>query len=532
MMQTKLYLCALILLIMKKIFAFFVITLLFVASGVSQIVRSFEAPAPDVEQNRASSILTWAQNTGVYNMIGLEEQAPFYAMQRFATSDLASYNGQQLTKIRFLPSSHSSEPTAATYSVVVYKGGNFNGSTSSNSAGTLVFFQELPSVTYGAWNTVELNTPYTINSSEELWFGVYVTAQAGYPMSYDDTTVVSNKGNVMGYDGAWGVPSDFFSNTDVRNWNIAGVVTDGEEESFIDLAVRFVNNGTDLEDITAIEVPAGQPFRPVIAIRNVNSSQATLDYTDTITITGYMDNVPVSTRFLSNDTVPSGYGGWLQISEMTNQQIFAQGYCGTTHTFSYEVSATAGWVDANLTNNRDSITVTFGQYSTLYHITVLNEDSTISPSGVVDVYPGGNQRFVIAPPEGQRIAQALADGVDVTADVHSVVNVGKTYTFYNVLSDHTFQVLYETVEEDTTSVGDLVVPEISLFPNPVGSQLNITSGKMVQKLSVYDCTGRVVKSFAIPSDRFEINVEDLHSGVYFVELVFGNQIITKKFVKM
>ena len=257
MMQTKLYLCALILLIMKKIFAFFVITLLFVASGVSQIVRSFEAPAPDVEQNRASSILTWAQNTGVYNMIGLEEQAPFYAMQRFATSDLASYNGQQLTKIRFLPSSHSSEPTAATYSVVVYKGGNFNGSTSSNSAGTLVFFQELPSVTYGAWNTVELNTPYTINSSEELWFGVYVTAQAGYPMSYDDTTVVSNKGNVMGYDGAWGVPSDFFSNTDVRNWNIAGVVTDGEEESFIDLAVRFVNNGTDLEDITAIEVPAG-----------------------------------------------------------------------------------------------------------------------------------------------------------------------------------------------------------------------------------------------------------------------------------
>ena len=142
------------------------------------------------------------------------------------------------------------------------------------------------------------------------------------------------------------------------------------------------------------------------------------------------------------------------------------------------------------------------------------------------------QRFVIVPPEGQRIAQALADGVDVTADVHSVVNVGKTYTFYNVLSDHTFQVLYETVEEDTTSVGDLVVPEISLFPNPVGSQLNITSGKMVQKLSVYDCTGRVVKSFAIPSDRFEINVEDLHSGVYFVELVFGNQIITKKFVKM
>lgn len=528
---------------MKKIVAFLVIALFFVSSGVSQVVRTAEFPAPDAEQDRSSSILTWSQNTGTYNMIGFDGTTQFYAMQRFATSDLTPYNGQQLTKIRFVPSSTSSEPTNATYSVVVYRGGSFYGLTLLNSAGTLVCSQEVPSVTYGAWNTVTLNTPYTINASEELWIGVYVTAYAGYPMSYDDTTVVSDKGNVMGYDGLWGVPSDFFNNTDVRNWNIAGVVTDGVEESYIDLAVRFVNSGTDLTDITSMEVPAGQPFRPVIYIRNVNSVQASLDYTDTISIVGYMDGVPFSTHYISNDTVASGYGGWLQITEMTYQNIFAQGYCGTTHTFSYELSATAGWADADLSNNRDSITVTFGQYSTLYHITVFNEDSTVSPNGVVHIYPGGNQRFVITPPEGQRIVQALADGVDVTADVHNVVNIGKTYTFYNVQSDHTFQVLYENIPEDTSSVRDLSMPEMSLFPNPTTGVVNVhCTMNDVQsdniEIQVFDVYGRML-NVTNPSDArgtspqtMKIDLSGYSTGIYFVKLVNGGKVIAvQKVVK-
>ena len=453
-------------------------------------------------------------------------------MQRFTESDLSPYDGQQMTKIRFLPSSVSSEPTSAAYKVVVYKGGYYTTSSLLsflNDPGTLVCEQTVTNVTYGTWNTVTLNTPVTIDASQEMWFGVYVTAYAGYAMSHDDATSVSGKGDIMGYGGDWGVASDFFSNADVHNWNVAGFVTDGgSQDSYIDLSIRFVNNGTDQEDITSMNVPAGQAFRPVIIIRNENSVQASLDYTDVTTVTGYMDNAEISTHQLSSETLQSGYGVWLQVSELTSSNIFAQGYCGTTHTFCYEVSAASGWSDADLSNNRDCITVTFGEYSNLYHITVVNEDSTISPSGVVEVYPGGTQRFVITPPEGKQIAQALADDVDVTADVHTVYGVGKTYTFLNVQSDHTFQVLYE----DITSVGDLTLTEVSLYPNPVGSLLNITSGKMVQKMSVFDCTGRVVKSCNTPSDRFEINVDDLHRGVYFVGLVCGNQIITKKFVKM
>lgn len=465
-------------------------------------------------------------------MIGFDGTTEFYTMQRFTTDDLSSYNGRQLTKIRFLPSSYSAEPTSATYTVVVYTGGYFTTSILSsllNDPGTLVRSQVVSNISYGTWNTVTLSTPLTISSSEELWIGVKVTSYAGYPMSHDDSSPVSGKGDLMGFDGSWGLPSDFFSNSDVHNWNIAGLVTTGgADEEYIDLSVRFVNNSISQTDITSLNVSAGQSFRPVAVVRNENTLQSTLDYTDTITVMGYMDNELFSTRTLSVDTLLSGHGVWIQAAELTVPNIFSGGYCGTTHTFCYEVTAREGWHDYNLSNNRDCITVTFGDYSTLYHITVLNEDSTITPSGVVDIYPGGNQRFVITPPEGKQIAQALADGEDVTSDVHTTFGVGKSYTFQGVQSDHTFQVLYE----DITAVGDRTMPEVSIYPNPVGSQLNITSGKPVQKLYIYDCTGRVVKNITMPSNRFEIDVEDLQTGIYFVRLLFDNHTITNKFLKM
>ena len=525
------YLCTLILLIMRKIFSFFVIAVLWVCSGFAQVLRNVDFPAPSMGQDRAYTWLTWSNNTDMYHMLGFEGTTEFYAMQRFTSDDLSPYNGRQLTKIRFLPSSHSSEPTSASYTVVVYTGGYYSSSillSWLNDPGTLVCSQAVNNVTYGIWNTVTLSSPVTIDASEELWIGVYVTAYAGYPMSHDDASPVSGKGDIMGYDGDWGVPDDFFSNADIHNWNIAGLVTTGGTETeYIDLSVRFINNSTDQEDITSLSVPAGQPFRPCVIVRNDNSVNVSLDYTDTTTVIGYMDDVPVSTRYVNN-TLQSGHGLWMQITELSTANIFSQGYCGTTHTFCYEVSAREGWNDFNNANNRDCITVTFGEYSTIYHIAVLNEDGTISPDGVVDVYPGGNQRFVITPPEGMQIAQAFADGEDVTANVHTITNVGKTYTFTNVQSDHTFQVTYE----EATSVGDRTIPEVELYPNPVGSHLSITTGKIARQISVFDCTGRMVKSCETPSDMFEFNVEDLQAGVYFVKIVFDNQTVAKKFVKM
>lgn len=62
--------------------------------------------------------------------------------------------------------------------------------------------------------------------------------------------------------------------------------------------------------------------------------------------------------------------------------------------------------------------------------------------------------------------------------------------------------------------------EITIFPNPATTQLNITSGaEKIQNVSITDITGRVVRidDFAALS-AIQINVSDLATGIYFLRV--------------
>lgn len=484
--------------------------------------RTAEQPADSGE--RSSNWLSWAQNTDIYHMIGFNNSVQYYAMQRFTTSDLAPYNGMQLTQVRFLPSNVASEPTSATYTVVVYTGGSYEGYYLYNSPGTLRCSQVVNDITYGHWKTVVLNTPITINSSQELWIGVYVQATQGYAMSHDDATPVSGKGDLMGYNGYWGLPDDFLTDPEIHNWNVAGCVTDGVTEEYIDLKVRFINNGTSQTTITSLNVPTNASFRPAAVVHNDNSFQASLDYTDTITLLGYMDGNLFSTHRYY-DTLLSGRGIWMNILEMSPSEVFQNGYCGTTHNFCYEVVVPSGWNDCDLTNNSACITVSFANYSQLYHITVLNTDSTVSPDGVVDIYPGGNQRFVITPPEGMSINQVLADNVDVTDDVHQIIGVGKTYTFTNVQSDHTLLVTYR---EGGVGIEEQQLNALRVYPNPATTRLYLDGATGVRSVTVFDLAGRTVLSTGACDN---LNIEGLQAGSYILNVVTDQGVERATFIK-
>lgn len=495
-------------------------------------IRPQSHPSPTEDDSRNASWLTWASNTETYHMMSLTNPTPYFAMQRFATADLASYNGMQLTKVKFLPSSVAEEPTIATYTIVVYTGGYYYGSYSYNDPGTLVTSQVVNDITYGEWKTVTLNNPVTINSSQELWIGVYVNATQGYAMSHDDGSAVVGKGNIMGYEGYWGEPDEFLSGADIRNWNIAGCVSDGTEESSIDLSIKFINNGISQTEISSLNVAAGSNFRPVIVVHNNNNIQADQDFTDTVFIHGYMDDVPFSEHILAHDTLESGRGVWFNIMEMQAPEVFAAGYCGSTHTFCYEISTSSAWNDADLTNNRACLALTFGDYDTYYHISVLNTDGTIAPDSIVTIYAGGNQRFVITPPDSMIIDQVFVDGTDATANVTTLVGIGKTYTFSNVQSNHTLQVTYK-LGTDTSNVNitDLKINNLHIYPNPASSELNIENANGIQEVRIYDMEGREVFHSAVNETFTTINTSGLHTGMYILHAVTANGVERKCFVK-
>ena len=74
------------------------------------------------------------------------------------------------------------------------------------------------------------------------------------------------------------------------------------------------------------------------------------------------------------------------------------------------------------------------QYVTYYVISssVSGENGTITPNGTRNVNVGADQTYTITPDEGFKIDQVLVDGVNNPAAVGS-----GTYTFTNVISDHT-----------------------------------------------------------------------------------------------
>ena len=70
---------------------------------------------------------------------------------------------------------------------------------------------------------------------------------------------------------------------------------------------------------------------------------------------------------------------------------------------------------------------------------------------------------------------------------------------------------------------DLNQSLVKIFPNPVASEIRIVSesSSLFQKLKVLDFNGKVVfrKTLDDPSSQEKIQLPNLESGIYFVELL-------------
>ncbi|WP_296145991.1 T9SS type A sorting domain-containing protein [uncultured Flavobacterium sp.] len=74
---------------------------------------------------------------------------------------------------------------------------------------------------------------------------------------------------------------------------------------------------------------------------------------------------------------------------------------------------------------------------------------------------------------------------------------------------------------------------ISLYPNPASTILNIEnrSGEEIKSVSIYSITGALVKQVNNAQAAESISVSELQTGMYFVKMQIGNQVVNSKFVK-
>ena len=80
-------------------------------------------------------------------------------------------------------------------------------------------------------------------------------------------------------------------------------------------------------------------------------------------------------------------------------------------------------------------------------------------------------------------------------------------------------------------VADNVCPTVNLYPNPARNQISFTLESDAQ-VSIFDMTGRKVNELNVAGGQAQLNVSELESGVYFVNVRFANgTTAVSKFVK-
>jgi len=87
--------------------------------------------------------------------------------------------------------------------------------------------------------------------------------------------------------------------------------------------------------------------------------------------------------------------------------------------------------------------------------------------------------------------------------------------------------------DEVAGIHDQVMKQFNIYPNPVYDNLYIGNMKNVNKVEIYNVTGKLVKSFDYNTtvDQTQINLRDLNSGMYFITIYTGNSSGSAKILK-
>jgi LEA14-like dessication related protein len=79
-------------------------------------------------------------------------------------------------------------------------------------------------------------------------------------------------------------------------------------------------------------------------------------------------------------------------------------------------------------------------------------------------------------------------------------------------------------------IGEMDAERVMVYPNPAENQLNIVAEDL-QKITVYNAMGQLVKTVEVGGqDQVSLPVSDYPSGLYTIQVVTANGVMTKNVV--
>ncbi|WP_083478255.1 T9SS type A sorting domain-containing protein [Lacinutrix himadriensis] len=108
------------------------------------------------------------------------------------------------------------------------------------------------------------------------------------------------------------------------------------------------------------------------------------------------------------------------------------------------------------------------------------------------------------------------------------LNVSFTGTTTNYFGQH--DATANSINFDTLSVDEILVTDsvkLSVYPNPASNVIHISATFPVEKVALYDVTGKLVLS---SNDTKQIQVNALNAGMYLLKIYANQQTLTRKVV--
>ena len=93
----------------------------------------------------------------------------------------------------------------------------------------------------------------------------------------------------------------------------------------------------------------------------------------------------------------------------------------------------------------------------------------------------------------------------------------------------TLDLVKVTSNAATAGVEDNVFNSVKMFPNPAKDYVRFsTNSNKSLNIEIFDLTGKSV--LRVNDAQNEVNISDLNSGLYFVQMTLGTQRATKKLI--
>jgi hypothetical protein len=141
--------------------------------------------------------------------------------------------------------------------------------------------------------------------------------------------------------------------------------------------------------------------------------------------------------------------------------------------------------------------------------------------------PGG-----ILVPSGGLTEGQFATPITIPLNLESEMVGSKLLIFVqNSNTNKIYQTATYKVETTTSIDPNNVTNLVDVYPNPTSSYLMIDCEHTIDRLLVYDVTGRLVKSLQPFQARFSIPVQDLENGIYIIKGSTNKGEFVKKFIK-